>query len=187
MIQKDHIIVIAGEKRDTGITAFRRIDLKSGPFEQVYKYRKVHGGIIHHQHPCLGRRELFMVVGLFDQRAPEGFLEISDGLPFHNLLRQLKGEDRAFSVFALNLQMASHHVKKPLDDGHAKSRTLDAAVLFFINALKCDEETVQILRLDPDAGVRDTECEENRIRLIRSFMGMCGEGDGSLIGIFDGV
>ena len=173
--------------RNGFITALRRIDLHLCTAQQVCKDSKVDRRVIDNQHLCMRCGEFLAITLSFVEREFESLLIIADRIPFDHLLFEVKGEDRALPVFTLNLKAAAHHGKEALRDGHAKSRSFDAAVSLFLNTLEGRKQPFHIFGLDTDAGIGNTDLQNDHIVLVRFLFISHGKRYGAFLGILHGI
>ena len=93
---------------------------------------------------------------------------IGNGAIVQNLLQKRDCKHRAFSVFALNSDIAAHHARHLAPDCKAKPRADKRAVGFCIHLLVLRENLFKILRADSAAGILDRNNHPHHI-LARMF------------------
>ena len=79
--------------------------------------------------------------------------KIAERFPVHYLLYDSKGKCRAFSIYALYLQPAAHHLNQALRDGEPQPRPVFFAAGCGIHPLKRTKELRNIFILDTDSRI----------------------------------
>ena len=102
-----------------------------------------------------------------------------------DLLPDIEGEDRAFAVGALHIELAVHERKEVRDDGHTKARTLYVPVLHHIQPLERLEELIHVFLPDADARIPDFKTDQSLP--FASFQFLHIQCDRALAGVLDRV
>ena len=123
--------------------------------EQTAGHKAVHIVIVHDEHTSIGSDKAGLMTEVCIQVRLGIEIENTNRVKGMDFLRQLDGKGAAFTIGAVHLNGALHHVQQAMGDSQSQTGALNLAVALDVEALKDMEKARSIFLANADAGIGD--------------------------------